>query len=106
MRELRELRGGQLVSINFDPVGHKCELCIDVLDMGQLQTFRVSCVRVSDLHFRNIIPEPWTYAEVTEAYESVSPSNGQQVLELMLWSEESDMTITAERIRLVEDDRG
>jgi hypothetical protein len=57
----------------------------------------IRCESVSTLRFYNEIPLPWEYAEITEIRTSLVLRDRTEV-DLMLWSEDAGMTITAERI--------
>ena len=96
---LEEIWGGRLTRLDFDPVSHRCTPVVEVLDGGRSMTCRIDCEGVADLRFRNAIPDPWTYAEVTEAHLGVE-ATGAMVLSLMLWSEDAELVVRARHIRL------
>lgn len=87
------LWGGQLTGVQFDPVRHQCDLAVTTTVSGQSSHFVVCCRDVSDLRFHNTIPEPWTYAEITEAHLSADEATGQELLDVMLWSEDAGFSI-------------
>jgi hypothetical protein len=95
------LWGGQLTSVNLDPVTHSCELVVVVTTGGTRTEHHIRCDQVSAFHFQNSIAEPWDYAEVTEAELATDDVSGLQTLELMLWSERSGLTITGTSIQVV-----
>jgi hypothetical protein len=49
---------------------------------------------VTDFHWFNSIPGPWDYAEVTEI-RIYSTDSGESRVEIMLWSEDAGLSITA-----------
>src|SRR5215813_7928925 len=87
------LWGGQLKLIQLDPVSHESQLRIDTIIDGAGETFVLLCRGVTDFRFQNSIPDPWTYAEVTEAYASRDHGSGTWLLELTLWSEKAGLTL-------------
>lgn len=87
------LWGGQLTGVQFDPVRHECQLAVTATVSGQRSRFVVSCRGVLELRFHNTIPEPWTYAEVTEVHHGVDEATGQELLEVLLWSEDAGLSI-------------
>ena len=95
------LWGGQLTSVLFDPVTHSCELRVVVTTDGVEITYAIQCDRVSSVHFQNGIPEPWEYAEVTEAELTTDTASGLTTLDLMLWSEDAKLAISATSISIV-----
>lgn len=95
-----DLWGGQLVGVDFDPVDHTCELRVTTLLHGTHNAYEVSCRGVAELRFHNATPEPWTYAEVTEAHVGTDEQSGQQVLELILWSEDADLVVRCSSIEI------
>jgi len=97
-----DLWGGQLVVVAFDPTRHSCDLRVSTTLNGVTSTYAIDCRGVSELRFRNAIPEPWTYAEVTEAHLSVDEASGRQVLELILWSEDAKLVVTCSSIDIAE----
>lgn len=97
-----ELWGGQLAAIQFDPVGHTCQLQVTTLLDGRTSSYVLDCQGVTDLRFHNAIPEPWTYAEVTEAHVGVDEQSGQHILELILWSEDADLVVRCSSIDIRE----
>lgn len=100
MASTDDLWGGQLTAIQFDPVGHTCELHITVLRDGRSTAYLISARGVSDFRFRNAIPGPWEYAEVTEAHGDIDTS-GQSVLQLLLWSEDAELVLRCCGIEVV-----
>jgi hypothetical protein len=51
---------------------------------------------VSDFRWFSEIPEPWNYAEITEIHLS-RLSSGQLKVDIILWSEDAGIAITARR---------
>jgi hypothetical protein len=97
---ISELWGGKLTQVKFDPVDHHCDLRVMVLDWGATHTYEIECHSVTDLHFRSTIPEPWSYAEVTEAELDTDRPSGQQILRLMLWSEDAELTVRCTSVEI------
>lgn len=100
MATLADLWGGQLVGVDFDPVDHTCDLQVTTVLNGTSHAYEVACRGVAELRFHNAIPEPWTYAEVTEAHLSIDEQSGQHVLELILWSEDADLVVKSSSIEI------
>ncbi|MGA4670095.1 hypothetical protein ACPCG0_09960 [Propionibacteriaceae bacterium Y1923] len=99
------LWGGSLTGVLFDPVDHACRLEILTIMDGQTSRFEIACDGVSELQFRNAIPEPWSSAEVTEVHETLDQLNGRHTLELILWSESAAITIVCAGVVVQEVDR-
>ena len=95
------LWGGQLMAFGFDPVTHCLTLQIDVLDRGARTNNYLVCSGVSEFRFTNSIPDPWTYAEVTEAHTSQTPA-GKWTVELLLWSEDCELVVTCDALTMDE----
>jgi hypothetical protein len=92
-----QLWGGSLTAVTFDPVGHRLVLRVEVLTSGVATAYEVTCIEVSAFRFASSIPLPWTYAEVTEVHARRAAS-GDWVLELMLWSEDAEITCTCREL--------
>ena len=92
------LCGGQLTSVGFDPVTHSCELRVGVTTDGASVEYAIRCDGVAALHFDSTIAEPWDYAEVTDAELATDATSGLTTLELVLWSEDAGLTVTARSI--------
>jgi hypothetical protein len=99
-----DLWGGQLVGVDFDPVDHTCDLHVTTVLDGTSRPYVVVCRGVAELRFHNAIPEPWTYAEVTEAHVSIDERSGQHLLELILWSEDAHLIVKCSQIEIRESD--
>lgn len=100
-----DLWGGQLVEVDFDPVGLSCNLQVVTVVEGRSHAYEVACRGVAHLRFDNAIPEPWTYAEVTEAHLSIDEASGRHVLELTLWSEAAEFIVRCASVDVSEIDR-
>jgi hypothetical protein len=70
-------------------------LQIDVLDGGTRTKYNLVCAGVSELRFTNSIPDPWTYAEVTEVHASQKAA-GKWAVELLLWSNDCELVVTCD----------
>ena len=88
-----DLWGGQLTAIQLDPVLHTCELHVVTVLEGRSDSYVVAAKGVSDFRFRNAIPDPWEYAEVTEAHVDVDGGAGQYVVQFILWSDDAELVI-------------
>jgi len=88
-----DLWGGQLTAIGLDPVQHTCDLHIAIILDGRSHSYLVAAKGVSELRFRNAIPDPWEYAEVTEAHVDVDERSGEYVVRFLLWSEDAGLVI-------------
>ena len=95
------LWGGQLTNLQFDSVSHRCELHVATTTHGTTIAYDIRCESVSELRFASAIAEPWDYAEVTEADLSIDEETGLMTLELMLWSENASLVITAASIQVI-----
>ena len=95
------LWGGQLKAVDFDPVAHRLTLQIDVVDGGAQMTYDLVCSGVSDMQFTNSIPDPWSYAEVTEVHTSQTTAEKWRV-EVVRWSEGCELVCTCDAITVTE----
>ena len=94
------LWGGRLTTVKLDPVRHECTLRIDVLRDGVDSTHELLCRGVTELRFFNEIPAPWSHAEVTEVAADVDSIEGGWRLEVMLWSEQAELTLRCVEVSL------
>jgi len=94
--QLDVLWGSTLRNIRLDLVRLEVELTIDVPHEGSAADRHMLTVAgLGSLAFENSIPDPWTYAEVTEAR---AVRNGELIaLELILWSEEAQLRVSGRR---------
>ena len=95
------LWGGQLKAVGFDPVVHSLTLQIEVIDGGARTTYDLACSGVSDMRFANSIPDPWSYAEVTEVHTSRTTA-AKWIIEVVLWSEDCELVCTCEAFAVTE----
>lgn len=102
MASADDLWGSRLLSVTFDPVTHRCTLDAMADDASGTTAYRVDCQSVVNLSFRSTIPEPWTYADVTEVYVTEDGSTGQHVVEIMLWSEGAGIDIRCGTVEITE----
>lgn len=100
MKILDSLWGGTVTHIDFDVVTQTLELGIRVLDGGAIVNHTIECRQINDLHFFNQIPEPWSYAEVTEVAAAYDQVHLTWKIELMLWSEGAGMAVIARKIQV------
>ncbi len=101
MASANDLWGGQLVAVAFDPVSHTCDLRVRSTVSSRTTEYLVTCRDVRDLRFHNAIPEPWEYAELTEAHIGTDDSGGQ-TLELVLWSEDAELVVACAAVEISE----
>jgi len=87
------LWGGTLTSVQLDPVRHECQLHVDLLEDGANSTHVLRCRGVTEFHFFNEIPEPWSYAEVTEVHADYDSAAHCWRLETVLWSESAGIVL-------------
>jgi hypothetical protein len=87
-----DLWGGQLTSVEFDPVEHVCVLKVTTNYGGQAAYYILTLKGVVDFRFHSSIPDPWTYAELTELHLEADKQSGLQTVELLLWSEDAGLT--------------
>ena len=93
------LWGGRLTALAFDPAIHMLTLNVEVLDGGTETSYEMVCAGVSELRFSNSIPEPWSYAEVTEIHLNETTS-GRCTVEVLLWSEASELAWTSDSVEV------
>lgn len=91
------LWGGQLSAVSLDPIVHSLALVIDVVEGGARTTYDLVCSGVSELRFTNSLPDPWSYAEVTEVHTSRTAA-GKRMVEMVLWSEDCELVCTCDTI--------
>jgi hypothetical protein len=100
-RALAALWGSRLDAFWFDVPGHRIELVVALVENDEWRRFRIEAYPVVEARFsselRNV---PWLYAEITQA-EAVSVPEGLR-LDMILWSEETSIAITAGNITVVE----
>jgi len=94
------LWGGTLADLTFDVVHHECLLRVEVLAGGTMSSHILRCDGVNELRFFNQIPEPWTYAEVTEIEAEYDRPASCWRLELLLWSEQAGLVLRCTDIAL------
>lgn len=92
---------GQLRAVSFEPVVHRLALEVEVVDMGARTTYDLVCSGVSELRFANSIPDPWSYAEVTEVHTSQTAA-GKWMVEVVLWSEDCELVSTCDAFTVTE----
>lgn len=106
LRPPHPLWGSTLDSIEIDLLRLGAKLELHREDSTSEPRFSAHTLRfesVSDLRFFNEVPEPWNYAEITEI-RSTRLTPGQIKVEIMLWSEEAGITVTAGRVLFDGDD--
>lgn len=98
------LWGGQLKAVGFDPVVHSLTLQVDVFDGSASAIYYLVCSGVSGLRYKNTIPDPWTYAEVTEVHTSQTTAE-QWTVEVVMWSEDCELVCTCDAFAVIEHSR-
>lgn len=98
MASFDDLWGGQLTSFQFDTVNHVCDLLITTQIDSQENLYILECRDVTDFRFHNAIPEPWTYAELTEIHVNFDKKSNHYVVDMILWSEDSDLSVRCSSI--------
>jgi hypothetical protein len=96
------LWGSRLTSVQFDPVEHRCELAAEVTARGHRRSYLVTCHSTTEIRFHNEIPEPWTYAEITEVHLSDDESSGRRLLHVVLWSEDAELAVRCASVEITE----
>lgn len=97
MKRLHPLWGGILDRVDIDLLQQRAVLDFHVVDSRESPVVRRHLVEVSGIsEFRwfSSIPGPWNYADVTE-FRVRSASTGGLVIDIMLWSEDAGILITA-----------
>jgi len=95
------LWGGHLKAVDFDPVVHRLTLQIDVIESGMRTSYDLACSGVSAMRFTNAIPDPWSYAEVTEIHTSHTIDE-KWMVEVVLWSEACELVCTCDALAVTE----
>jgi hypothetical protein len=96
--ETDDLWGGLLSSVAFDPVTWTLRLGIEVVMSAGRHRYEMVLDDVSEWHSTREVPLPWNYAEVTEVH--VSEAGGQVLVELVLWSEPTSLSVRCASVRV------
>jgi hypothetical protein len=96
--ETDELWGGMLVAVTFDPVAWTLSLGVEVLSSGESRRYALTLDGVDQWRSSRSVPLPWSYAELTEIH--VSDAEGQKLVELVLWADDTVLTARCARVRL------
>jgi hypothetical protein len=94
---LYQLWGGILDRVDIDLLQQRAVLDFHVINSTQVPPMRRHVAEldgVSEFRWFSSIPGPWNYADVTELHFRQT-STGSTVLDIMLWSEEAGISITA-----------
>jgi hypothetical protein len=94
---LYQLWGGILDRVDIDLLQQRVVLDFHVINSTQVPPVRRHVAElggVSEFRWFSSIPGPWNYADVTELHFRQT-STGSKVLDIMLWSEEAGISITA-----------
>ena len=94
------LWGGQLRAVQFDPATHECRTTVTTKTWGVIETYRLALYGVTELRFHSAIPQPWTYAELTEVHAEFDAQSEQWLVELILWSEDAGIRLRCSRFDL------
>lgn len=95
---LHPLWGGILDRVEIDLLHQRAVLDFHVIDSSEspvVQRHLVEVSGVSEFRWFSSIPGPWNYAEVTEFHFRSAPAGGV-IVDVMLWSEDAGVIITAE----------
>lgn len=98
-----DLWGGTLTELTFNPAQGQCALRIEVVDAGSTSSHTVRCEDISEFGFFSSIPQPWTYAEVTQIALTFDDTGSYWLLDVMLWSEDAGLVLRCTDVFL--DDR-
>jgi hypothetical protein len=105
MRPPHPLWGSILDSVALDLLqsGVRFELHrIDSTSEPACSRHTLKCLSVSDFQFRNAIPSPWNYAEITEIH--ARKISDKVSLNIMLWSEESEIAVISSQVLFDDND--
>ena len=94
MAHLDQLWGAIIDQFDVDLGSQTVVLVGRVTDGPDAVTHRLELREVSELRFRNSIPGPWDYAEITEVHLARSASGGISI-ELVLWSNDAGISVSA-----------
>jgi hypothetical protein len=99
MAALDRLWGAVLEDFIVDLRSQTVTLMGRVASGSEAVAHRLEARGVSELRFQNSIPGPWEYTEITEAHVAPSSTGGVSV-ELVLWSDDAGISISAESASL------
>jgi hypothetical protein len=94
MAGLDQLWGAVLDQFDVDLISQTVVLIGRVTTGSDAVIHRLELRDVSELRFRNSIPGPWDYAEITEAHLARSGTGGISI-DLVLWSDDAGISVNA-----------
>ena len=94
MAPLDQLWGATVDQFDVDLMTQTVVLETRITNESGAVMHRLEVRDVSELRFRNSIPGPWDYVEITEAHLARSASGGISI-ELVLWSEDAGISLSA-----------
>jgi hypothetical protein len=99
MNGLDTLWGGIIVGFSFDVVSHEIMILVEIIDGSEREKHRLHFTQVSEARFFNSIPEPWSYADLTEIHSDTT-LDGSVLTEIVLWTEEAGLSIRSKEVIL------
>jgi hypothetical protein len=93
-QSLDDMWGGILDRISIDLVRQIVVMDVRVPSSMGEETHKLSLKEVSDLRFRNSIPGPWDYVELTEIRALALPGD-RILISALLWSEDASIAVEA-----------
>jgi hypothetical protein len=102
VRPPNPLWAGTLDNVEVDLLRQRVVMSLHVTGKSESlsrRDYTLDLEDVSDFHWFSSIPGPWTYAEATEVHVSELP-NEEILVEIMLWSEDAGISITAKTFSL------
>jgi len=91
------LWGSILDRVEIDLLNLSARLDLHIVSRISTSSHSLHFESVSDFRWFSDIPEQWNYAEITQINSSRLSSDRLQV-DVMLWSEDAGITITARRV--------
>jgi hypothetical protein len=92
------LWGGALTSLSLDPISWALRAEVETTSEGTLRRYVLVLDEIVDLHAKRTVPLPWTNAELTEVHVSEAPVG--VVVELVLWADDTALTVRCTRARV------
>jgi hypothetical protein len=93
-----ELWGSTLTSLTFDPVSWTLTAQVEIPTGGRVLRRTLQFDDVTALRAERQVPLPWNHAELTEVHVSQAP--GGVLVELILWDDDTTLTVRCSRLRV------
>ena len=92
MTNLDPLWGATITSIELDLSNHRVSLQLKTVEFGLIVRYEATFSGVTEFSFKDDLPDPWNYVEMTQARVETLP-NGIKDVEMVLWIETSTLRI-------------